>query len=589
MDDFRAISIGIDNYVEYPPLKGSENSAQALYRYFFEEAKIPYQQLSLLTDTSISPEKRSTYPNHNNILEWMNDSSINSKYCWFFFQGYGINHQGEDYLLPIDTGFNNINETGIKVRSLLETLQSRSENLLVILDLQNPLKDGKLGQLTLNLAQKKAIPLIFSCRSHVYQSISAEKSIFITALIEALRHYGHDITLAKLNRYLQEKLNPFHHHNFPAIALPIIISPSAKVSRQPLLPFLSAQQKLATKTKTSPSFTIRQTSPPKTTRDRNQKSINLDKQGRQREKKKASPPTPQKQPINTVILPKLPPPSSDPPLPLHIPVTPRQRTHSPPSPIVEPIPISKQPSVLRWIGKCLLWSGGLSGAIALLWLMSSQVRQHLNTLHHEKIAENQRILNRATLSLSLEQASSFHQAITIARQVQPHTPLYGQAQNNIRRWSQVILDIAQARAVKGDFQGAISAAKLVPQDEQKLYILAQRWVTDWQTLKKQKADNQVLIEAALSLIKLNDASSHNRAIRTLKRLNKGEVGYEKAQDLIEQLSDRIYQLAEIRAAEGQLNLAIQTVELVPNSSKSYEKARKAKLSWQKSLKNQQKK
>ncbi|MGK7940954.1 MAG: caspase domain-containing protein [Crocosphaera sp.] len=556
MDDFRSISIGIDNYISYPPLKGSENSAQALYHYFFEEGNISHQQLLLLTDTSISSEERSTYPNHNNILEWINESPIKVKYCWFFFQGYGINYQGEDYLLPIDSGLNNITETGIKVRSLLDILQNSSEQLLVILDLQNPRKDGKLGQLTLKLAQKKSIPLILSCRSHVYQSISAEKSIFITALIEALRHYHNHLTLAQLNRYLREKLTPFHHNNFPAIALPIIISPSVQVSRQPLLPFLSTPEKVTSKNKITPSFTIRQTSSQ----------------------------TPQKQRISTVILPKLPTPSYDPPLPLHIPLTPRKRILSPPS-IVEPNPINKKPSLCLWIGKCLLWGGGLSGAIALLWLMSSQVRQHLNTLHHEKIEENERILNRATLPLSLEQASSFHRAIGYARQVQPHTPLYGKAQSNIRRWSQVILDIAQARARQEDFQGAIAAANLVPQDDLKLHTVAQQWVTNWQTLKEQKADNQVLIEAALSLIKPNQASSYNRAITILKRLKKGELAYEKAQHLIEQLSHNIYQLAQIRAKEGQLKLAIQTVELIPNSSKIYEKAQKDKLSWQKSLKN----
>ena len=47
------------------------------------------------------------------------------------------------------------------MRSLFEKLQTRSKNLLVILDLQNPLKDGKLGQVNLKIAQKKGISLIF--------------------------------------------------------------------------------------------------------------------------------------------------------------------------------------------------------------------------------------------------------------------------------------------------------------------------------------------------------------------------------------------------------------------------------------------
>lgn len=52
MDNFRAIAIGIEEYLHYQPLTGAENNAQALYRYFFEEANIPCHQLLLLTDTS---------------------------------------------------------------------------------------------------------------------------------------------------------------------------------------------------------------------------------------------------------------------------------------------------------------------------------------------------------------------------------------------------------------------------------------------------------------------------------------------------------------------------------------------------------
>ncbi|WP_198648709.1 hypothetical protein [Cyanothece sp. BG0011] len=62
-----------------------------------------------------------------------------------------------------------------------------------------------------------------------------KKSIFISALTEALRYYSHHLTLHKLDCYLKERLNPSHQKNFPAIALPIIISPE-KVRHKPLLP-----------------------------------------------------------------------------------------------------------------------------------------------------------------------------------------------------------------------------------------------------------------------------------------------------------------------------------------------------------------
>ncbi|MGB5771359.1 MAG: caspase family protein [Crocosphaera sp.] len=564
MDNFRAIAIGIEEYLHYQPLTGAENNAQALYRYFFEEANIPCHQLLLLTDTSPSPGKRSTYPNRDNILQWINDGPIKVEYSWFFFQGYGINYQGEDYLLPIDSTPQNFPQTGIKVRSLLEKLQVSSQKLLVILDLQNPLKDGKLGQLTLELAQKKGISLIFSCRSHIYQSISAEKSIFITALIEALRYYGHHLTLTKLDSYLQERLTPFHQSHFPAIALPIIISPSTTLSHQPLLPPLMSRkvvgfhQQESRENKTT-SFTVKQRSPQTTV----------------------------KQPTTTLNLPNLPPSSFTPQLSLNVPLKEIRPTIATPplkKKIVSPTTVtpSQQKSSLAY-GKWLLWGGGLLGGISILWLMSLKIRQHLNAVNYEKIQEHQQILDYGKIPLSWQQASRFNEAIGYARQIEPHTPLYRQAQGKISHWSQIILDIAQGRAIQGDFTGAIAAAKLVPKDDHSLYLLAQQSLENWQKLSQQQADNQVLIEAALSLIQPNQASSYNQAIRTLKHLEIGQSGYSQAQDLIEQLSQHIYQLAQNRAKLGQLTLAIETVDLVPEDSKVYTTAQQAKRKWQKRL------
>ncbi|MCH2246009.1 MAG: peptidase C14, caspase catalytic [Crocosphaera sp.] len=479
MNNFWAICIGIEEYLHYQPLRGAENSAQALYRYFFAESNLPSDQLLLLTDTSPSPGKRSTYPNHNNILEWINDIPVNIEYCWFFFQGYGINYQGEDYLLPIDSNINTVTQTGIKVRSLFEKLQTRSKNLLVILDLQNPLKDGKLGQVTLKIAQKKGISLIFSCRSLFYRSINLEKSPLINVLTEGLRYYQNDLTLAKLDFYLREKLNPSEQSKFPAIALPIIIS-RYKTRHQPLFP-KHQKQLVNNQAKYTPSFKI----------------------------KKTSSHFPQKQSINTVILPKLPQPSFNPTLSLNIPTakTPTAKTNIQPvvataSPPSTSKKSNKTPKKL-WIIQDLLWIGAILGIIGVLWWMSLKIRQHLNKINYQSIQENQQILDYGKIRLNIQQASRFNEAISYARQIQPHTPLYKEAQNNINQWSQIILDIAQGRAILGDFQGAIAAVKLLPQDNKRLYELGQKRLKEWQSLSQKQENNQVFIEAALYLIQPN--------------------------------------------------------------------------------------
>lgn len=546
MEKFRAITIGIEEYLHWQPLKGAENNAQALYRYFFQEAQIPAYQLLLLTDTSPSPGKRSTYPTRDNILQWINDSPLTVQHYWFFFQGYGVNYQGEDYLLPIDSSPQTLPQTGIKMRSLLEKLQGCSQQLLVILDLQNPFKDGKLGQTTLEIAQKREINLIFSCRSHVYQTLSAEKGIFVTAFIEALRYYGQQLTLAKLDAYLQERLTPLHRANFPAIALPIIMSPNGVASRQPLLPPLETRPKTPSIPFPLPQQPLGQTMV--------------------------------EQPLSLPNLPKSPSPPTEFPLklssqPISLPPKPTQSADQQPL-----APQSSPPSSAAYL-KWLWWGGGILLLVGLCWLIRGKIQQSVNEVNPEK----QLTLDYGKTSLGTQQASRFNEAIKLARQIQPHTGLYQEAQQQITRWSQVILDIAQGRAMQGDFPGAIAAAKLVPTDNKKLYQMAQQSIEQWEELSQQQTDNQVLIDAALALIKPDQASSYHRAITTLRYLKPEEPGYQTAQRLIEQLSDKIYQLAQTRATQGQLTLAVKTAQLVPSDSRVYPKTQRAIIEWQQQL------
>ncbi len=139
----------------------------------------------------------------------------------------------------------------------------------------------------------------------------------------------------------------------------------------------------------------------------------------------------------------------------------------------------------------------------MLWWMSLKIRQHLNKINYQSIQENQQILDYGKIRLNIQQASRFNEAISYARQIQPHTPLYKEAQNNINQWSQIILDIAQGRAILGDFQGAIAAVKLLPQDNKRLYELGQKRLKEWQSLSQKQENNQVFIEAALYLIQPN--------------------------------------------------------------------------------------
>ncbi|GBF82242.1 caspase family protein [Aphanothece sacrum] len=452
MENFRAIVIGIDYYLHCPPLKSSETNAQAIYRYFFEDAHIPSHQLQLLTDTSPSPGKNSTYPNQENIRQWINNGSIPVKMGWFFFQGYGINYQGQDYLMPIDGQLQAIAETGIHLRSLLERLQRSIQQLIIVLDLYPIVGDSRLGEQILDFAQKRGIKLILY--REPYQN-SSQGVKFTTALLEALRYYGHHLTLSALEAYLQERLlGVKSSHKL------VVITPTPQTSRQPLIP--------------SPPVPVKQRSRPVV----NKPLVTLP----------------------TLTLPPLPQPKVAAVSSHHHPITPSSHHPITPSPHhPTPSPHSITPSSPKrkgfFLGGGIVLLMGLFGSFFLLFNNSNFWNGK------EESQKNREILNKAKITLSIHQASRFSQSIALARQIYPDTPFYNEAQTSIIRWSEAILEIAQGRAMKGDFEGAIIAAQLVPQEQKTLYLLAQKYLQNWQKLSQQKQYNQVLIDAALGLIR----------------------------------------------------------------------------------------
>ena len=236
MENFRAMAIGIDGYHYWQPLNHSEANAQALYKYLSQDAQIPHQNLLLLTDTSPQVEPYSTYPNRENIRQWLEHWPSQIKLGWFIFQGYGINYQGQDYLIPIDGHPQAIFQTGIEMRSLLETLQLKTQRLLIILNLTLANQDKGLKKRAIALAKERGIALIIIVCSPQFRG-----TMFTTALLEALRYYRHHITLTNLEAYFRERLTSLGSPSQPSIVTPVVVSPSLAAGHLPLLPSPNSQ------------------------------------------------------------------------------------------------------------------------------------------------------------------------------------------------------------------------------------------------------------------------------------------------------------------------------------------------------------
>ncbi len=206
---------------------------------------------------------------------------------------------------------------------------------------------------------------------------------------------------------------------------------------------------------------------------------------------------------------------------------------------------------------------------------------------------NQLILSEAVTVLNSISASSFSQAIIKASQIPQSDPLYPEAQNQIERWSLTILDIASGRALKGDYDGAINAAKLVPKNVRPIYQEAQLAIAAWepQLAQQKKANegfNEALLKSAKEQIQPGQASSYIKAINEARKIRSGEPKYEEAQKLITQWSNTIFSIAQVRAKNKNLSEAILAGELVPSGTPAYESAQKALADWKSQIQTKKK-
>ena len=138
---------------------------------------------------------------------------------WFFFSGYGMHWQGQDYLLPIDGDPAHVDQTAVSLRAIVELLQyCPARQRLLILDMsrsQSALPHQRLGVATMELAKQLEIPLILSCRPNQFsqETLAVRHGLFTAALLEGLRFHG-CLTLSQLAAYLNDRLPELCYHHF---------------------------------------------------------------------------------------------------------------------------------------------------------------------------------------------------------------------------------------------------------------------------------------------------------------------------------------------------------------------------------------
>jgi hypothetical protein len=597
MTTYQGVAIGINHYQFLPPLNYGKADAQAIWNFWLEVANLPASGCLLLTDTSPMVGEYQTIPTKENILFWLLNSQNQPRgsqgWHWFFFSGYGISWEAVDYLMPIDADPTDIPGTAIPMLDVFTALQaSGSEKIVVLLDINRSsgCQFGEpVGAQTVELASQMGILLVQSCQLNEFshEAPALGNGLFTVALLEALRYYHTSTTLEQLEHYLRDRLPQLSQHHWRPVQTPLFVIPEDEPRQQYILPTVTSLQENE-KTAVGLPNNLLLINPDV---EQSQVENSGNGTGSVRQKNATSPLGTAEQSDQSYTQ-----PASSKPI---------AKVDSP------SIQSGSDTAKKRSWQRMLLWGGGAVMVLALL--LAALLLGKRNTFLSEQAIEtpatqpspkanetvtsplkdreqppkpienpqkgNQSALNRARILIRPNQASLFNQAIVEARNIKPEDPLYPQAQQDIMRWSQVILDLAEGRAEQGNFAEAIATAQLVPNDNPAVYAKAQQRLEQWKLSSTQQKKNQELIAEAEGQIQANQASSYRRALNILSKIPPEQPLSTQAQKLTQEWSRTIYLIAQSRASRGKFQEAIETAALVPSGTPEFELAQKAIAKW----------
>jgi hypothetical protein len=634
------ITIGINQYHFVQPLSYAQEDAEALQNFLHTEGNFSSDGCLLLTESS--PEKwgHSTYPSRDNILQQLDalcsEHIEPGEMLWCFFSGYGINFEGQDYLLPIDGNPSDIVGTGIAVRSLLETLKKApTETVLVLLDINRSHganAGAPVGDHTAELARELEIPTILSCHPN---QISRETSVlrhgfFTAALLEGLRS-GKCNTLKSLDGFLRDRVPQLSERHLRPRQEPFaVINPVGKIHQVILPDSLATFESEVSTVHEQNGVAIGVT----TENLQDSHTMGFDDKDSSSGGGIAtlSRPTSASEEVSEEMV---------------------SKNGQDKTPVVPSAPDEGSASDRSFLQHLLIWSLGTAVVLLLgvffinrdVFITKENGKKSQKTANPEKVQKeapayapqtekkpsqvsvaptqsnaqekpmdisapvsqvtptsgakatpqpvsntpntdkeksnlsSQGLLDQSRLLLKDNSASSYNKAINIVRRIPPSDPLYPDAQSNIERWSKNILEIAQSRANSGNFKNAIDSAKLVPNFNEPISTQAQDAIAKWENSGKREQVNNESLKKAQGKITRGLASSYNQAIDLASQVKPTDPKYDQAQQLIREWSDVIFKIAQLRASQGRYPQAVEAAKLVPQNTPSYQDAQNAIGEW----------
>lgn len=648
-----AIVIGINQYQQeqyIQPLRYAQQDAELLHGFLVGSADLAQDDCLLLTDTSPAIAGKATYPTGENIGRWMQDflGPRGNGLIIFFFSGYGCSYEGHDYLMPIDGDPDNIEFTGISVRSLLGNLQGTGGNVLVLLDLKRSQglgSSGGVGAETIELARNMSMPTILSCQPHgsSYETYQLRQGFFTAALLEGFRSQQCK-TIKDLGDFLSVRLPQLCEHHLQPRQEPVIVVNGANG----MIPLWETSKSMSMigdeqdrelgvnsdavnggSTKTS---NFNQSVNYKDTHnggidgmEKNTDTLKIQSEqngrglGGRSTRDRVEPVLLNDQKVgegngNSSSL--------------------GQEDGKKNGGGISSSPIDSaldSQAQGKFLNNLMVWSGAaaliLLGGVFLtnknLFLAGNSpgnkpvvgkentqkdngkkpgkqpvVKNPTDGMKNvegnkgleaspvvdQKSTIGPKILAEAQLTLGKISASTLNDAIRKARSVPSNDPVHKDAELSILRWSEMIMDIAEGRAAQNNFVGAMAAAKLVPDINLTLYKEAQDATKEWGALAEEQKINQTKLRDAEKLIRPGVVSSYGKAIDKASTISGDQLGSQEARKSIDEWSAKILEMAYRRASLGQYKEAIAAATLIPDGAKSYDEAQKSINIWQSQIK-----
>lgn len=232
--NYWAIITGINQYQNLQPLMYAQEDALSWQHFLVHEANFAHERCILLGDAggTTPAEVLPAYGEawRDRINQLCHKHLQTDDLLWFFFSGYGVQFEGQDYLMPAGGDPKQIPDTAISVQWLYQQLKlAPTDNIVVILDCnrsQGALADQLIGSQTIELAKDFGIPTLLSCQptEFTHETLAVGHGLFTTALLEAIRFHG-CVTLGQISTYLSNRLPELCEHHWRPLQHPVALIP----------------------------------------------------------------------------------------------------------------------------------------------------------------------------------------------------------------------------------------------------------------------------------------------------------------------------------------------------------------------------